>query len=256
MSSVGARAGLLLWDAAAADLLRIRTGRALLVLAAVCPVLVGITTAGTLQPVSPLALGQDPQAWRLLSTATVGAGPGLALGIVLVAGDHRHGALGAAVAATGRRGVVLLARAAAALLAGAVLGAWTSACALAGLLLWYAALGVPADALLPGGWLPLAGGVATTALYAVCGVAAAVLLRARAWVLPVALAWSYGVDWLLGAKLPDVERWLPGGAATGLGAGGTRWALDAGPSLALLAGWAALLLVLAAVSFHRWELRS
>ncbi|MDO9410717.1 hypothetical protein [Patulibacter sp.] len=238
-----------------AEITRIRTGRGLLVAASACPLIAAITTVGPLQSVPPAALQADPEAWRLLSTATVGAGPALVLGFLSLAGDHRHRGLGAEVAATGRRDVVLAGRVLVALAAGLVVGVVAAAAALAALVLWYAAVGASTAVLLPGGWLPMAGGVLASGLAAVVGLALAVLGRCRTWVLVLALLWYFVGEAVLPGPLPDVARWTPGGAVTALGTSVTPWGLDFGAGLALLAGWTAFALVLARSSLTRWELR-
>lgn len=242
-------------DSVAAELVRLRGGRALLVAASACPLIAAVATVGPLQTLPPPVLQADPEAWRLLSTTTVGAGPALALGFLGVAGDHRHRGLGVELAATGRREVVLAGRSLAALGAGLLVGAVAAASALVALLLWYSAVGASTAVLLPGGWLPIAGGVASGGLAGVVGVALAFLGRCRTWVLIAALLWFYVAEALLPGLLPDVARWTPGGAVTALGTSVTPWSLGFVGGLGVLAGWTALVVVLARQSLVRWELR-
>jgi hypothetical protein len=90
----------------------------------------------------------------------------------------------------------------------------------------------------------LAGVVLSTALYGALGAGLGALLGDQVRGLLVALGWFVVVESALTAALPEVGRWLPGGAASAL----TR----APSSEDLLAmGWGGLLL-LAYVAAFAW----
>ncbi len=87
------------------------------------------------------------------------------------------------------------------------------------------------------------GATAGTVLYGAMGVAVGALIRNQAAALVVALAWMMVIENLFVGLLPELGRWLPGGAASAL----TSFSVGAGD---LLPMWAAALVLAAyAVGF-------
>ena len=62
----------------------------------------------------------------------------------------------------------------------------------------------------------LLGAMAATALYAMVGVGLGSLIRNQTAAVVVALVWVMVVEGLLVSFLPEVGRWLPGGAVAAL----------------------------------------
>ncbi len=140
----------------------------------------------------------------------------LVLGIIGMAGEHRHGTIRATLLVTPRRGRVLAATAVAHALAGAVLAAAASALTAAMLLPWLAATNTEAGvsgtrmAATLAGFLPLAAGAA------VMGVALGAIVRSQAGAIVVALVWTAVVDGLLASTVAAYAPYSLDGASDAL----------------------------------------
>jgi ABC-2 type transport system permease protein len=171
----------------------------------------------------------------------------LVLGLLAVAGEHRHGTIVDAYLVSPRRGRLLGAKLLvygavgalagvgyAAVLAGATAAAWT---------------GTPLPLSTSDTVTALAGGTLVCLLFALLGVALGALVRNLVGAVVGALAWIALVEGVLGQLLGDgLSRWLPMAADRALGAdpsGGLlpRW----GGGLVLL-GYAAVLVAAATVT--------
>jgi ABC-2 type transport system permease protein len=181
----------------------------------------------------------DPQGVRNVwaSAGSAGAVFALVLGILGMTTEYRHQTVSSTFLATPRRSRVVTAKMLAH--AGVGLGIGLACCALT------AALAVPLLAAKDAAHLStstilaiLAGALMTTALYAVMGVAVGALIRNQVAAILGALVWLLLVEALVVAFLPEVGRWLPGGAASALLQAST-FGND------LLAPWAGALLLLA-----------
>lgn len=136
----------------------------------------------------------------------------LVLGIIGMTAEYRHRTVSATFLATPLRGRVLAAKMAAHAGLGLVLG--LVACALT------AALAVPLLAMRDAVSIPtstivqiLGGAVLACVLYAVIGVAVGALVTNQIAAILGAVIWVILVESLLVTFLPEVGRWLPGGAA-------------------------------------------
>lgn len=161
----------------------------------------------------------------------------LVLGILVVTAEYRHRTITATLLAQPHRSRVVVAK----LVATAVLAVGLALAAAA----LVAAVAVPVlaakDAVaLPAGEVAaiLVGGAVGMVLYGLLGVAVGALVRNQVAALVGALVWVLLVEALLVAFLPDVGRWLPGGAVSSL----VRATSYGGEQL--LAPWAAAVVLL------------
>lgn len=162
-------------------------------------------------------LGADIGKQRVLFSAGMGSVLAIVLGVLISAGEFRHGTITDTYLTTPRRGRVLSAKLAAGLFTGALAGLASAAATLAVSLPWLAA----ADKALPLGagyvWLTLLGGLLWCTLYAVIGVAVGTLTRNPILGIVGALAWLYVIEGIVISAVEDVGRWLPSGAASAVG---------------------------------------
>jgi ABC-2 type transport system permease protein len=210
-----------------------------LLLAAPLPLLIG-APFGIARSGSGLA---DPDTQRM-AYAHLGLAAllPLVLGLLAVAGEHRHGAIIDTYLTEPRRGRVLAAKLAVygalSAAAGVVYAAVTAVVTAA---VW-SAHGVPLPLSGADAMTALAGGALVNALFAVAGVAIGALVRNPVGALVGALAWIALVEGVLGQVLGSgLSRWLPLAADRALGAGaGTGLLPQWGGGLVLL-GYAAVL---------------
>ncbi len=156
----------------------------------------------------------------------------LVLGILAMAGEFRHGTITPTFLATPKRGRVVAAKMAVYALVGLGFSATASAITVAIALPWLRRRGV--DISLPDREVVLvvAGLLLATALHGLLGVSVGSLIRNPAAAVAIALVWSLLFESLLVGLLPEVGRWLPGGAAQAL----TRSSPTAGELLPMWGG--------------------
>ena len=162
----------------------------------------------------------------------------LVLGILAMAGEFRHGTITPTLLAAPRRGQVVAAKMATYALVGLAFSAAAFAVTLAVALPWLAAKDVEVALFDREVGLVAAGLLLGSALYGVLGVSVGSLIRNPATAVAIALVWSFVVEAILVGLLPEVGRWLPGGAGQGL----ARTSTTAGD---LLPMWGAGLLLAA-----------
>jgi len=163
----------------------------------------------------------------------------LVLGVLAVAGEHRHGTAADTYLSTPRRARVVLAKLGVTVLAGAGLGVLAAVTALAATATWYAALGETPD-LWSGEVLRTIGGaVAWCAGFAAIGVGIGALIRNLAGAITTVLVWIALVEGVVGELVGDLARWLPFRSGTALGnlpaAGGVEGLTQQQGGLALIA---------------------
>jgi ABC-2 type transport system permease protein len=149
---------------------------------------------------------------QTLAVTGTGAILVLVVGILVSAGEYRHGTAADTFLTTPRRHEVVMAK----LVVGAGLGlavGGVTALACVGIASGlYAAEGATFPLDNADVWLTLAGTLVYTTLFAVLGVALGSLTRNQTLAISGALAWLAIVEHLLVGLLPDIGRWLPAAA--------------------------------------------
>jgi hypothetical protein len=165
------------------------------------------------------------------------------MGILVTAGEFRHGTATSTFLISPDRRMVIGAKLAAASLIGFVVGIAASLLVLAIGLPWLAAEGVAVTSYRGEIALGLGGAIAATALAALVGVSLGALVRNQTAAITVAFIWTQVVEGVLVGFAPEIGRWFPGGAASALAGVAT-------PNGGLLPmGAAAMLLVAYGVAF-------
>src|SRR4051794_685121 len=159
----------------------------------------------------------------------------LIVGILVMAGEFRHGTAASTFLAAPDRARVVRAKLISGSIVGLLFATLAGVVALAVGLPWLDAKHVDLAAHSSDIALALLGSFLATALYALVGVGLGVLLRNQTVAISVALGWLFIVESALLAFVPDLARWLPGGAAGAL-SGAT------GPESDLLPMWGGALL--------------
>lgn len=190
-------------DLVAAEWLKLRTTR---VLHGMLPAAVAISSAAVLESTEGIR--------RVLPVTGTGALLVLVVGIIISAGEFRHGTAPDTFLTTPRRHQVVVAKLAVGAGVGLGAGAVISLVGLGVASLLYSVEGVTFPLDDAEVWLILAGAMAYSALFALIGVALGVLVRNQALAISGALAWFAVVEHTLVNLAPDIGRWLP--AAAGL----------------------------------------
>lgn len=180
-----------------------------------------LAAAGTLGTIA--VAGDMEQTFSLETTEGVrnvfsNAGAGsifvLVLGILGMTSEFRHNTVTETFLVTPRRGSVVTAKLVTYALAGLVFAVLAAAVTVALALPALSSEGVDAAV---GDYAGVLGGVvAVTVVYGLLGVAVGSLIRNSTAAVVVALAWSFILEGLLVGLVPEVGRWLPGGAAAAL----------------------------------------
>jgi len=208
-----------------------------------------IALAGSDLAGSDLPSLTDPDG-LLLVYSTVGSAVLLALvlGILAMTSEFRHHTITSTLLATPRRPRLVVAKSLAQALAGAIMGAACMAAVLLALLA--ASLFKDTAPIDWGEFAAVSGGALLAfAIYPVVGVAFGSLVRNQIAAIIIALVWVMLVEALVVSFLPDVGKWLPGGAVNGLlqaGAMGADVYLDVLPSAVLLLGYGVVFAALGA----------
>jgi ABC-2 type transport system permease protein len=139
----------------------------------------------------------------------------LIVGVLGMTGEYRHQTITWSFLASPRRQRVLLAKFAAyGLIAGLGIAAIAAISTAAAATITLGARGFP----LATSGLPqvLIGATASTVLYAMLGVSLGALIRHQAAAIAVAFGWFYYAEYLVVWLLPEIGKWVPGGAAKSL----------------------------------------
>jgi ABC-2 type transport system permease protein len=179
--------------------------------------------------------------------ASAGAGLIFALvsGILGMTAEYRHQTITSTLLITPKRERVVVAKTLAAVGLGFVVGL---AAAVTSVGVGLVALTFRSHATIPvhSVLTTLAGVMAAYVCYAVLGTAIGTLITNQVAAITGALLWVMLVEPLLGAFLPKVGRWLPGGAASGLAqATGLRGYLAPAAAAAVLLGYTVMLAAIA-----------
>jgi ABC-2 type transport system permease protein len=232
-----------------AEFLKLRTTRALwallgetvgLTLLSVWASLTSATTTG-----APLLSSHAGIRGALGGYGPTAAVPALLLGVLALAGESRHRTITQTFLASPRRGRVVAAKLVSVGTVAAVFAVVATAVDLAVSLPWLASRGVHVPLLSGDLWLVAGGAALTVVLYGLAGVGVGALVDNLTVAVVAAVVFLFVVQSLAGILLPEVARWLPGGAALALGATVTRASgqplLPVWAGGVLLAGYGALL---------------
>jgi ABC-2 type transport system permease protein len=200
-------------DLVAAEWLKLRTTR---LLYGMVPATVALSFAAVVGAVlaadSTTELKSTDGIRRVLSVTGTGAILVLVVGILISAGEYRHGTAADTFLTTPRRHRVAAAKLAIGAAVGLATGVITAVACVAGAALLFAIEG----ATFPFGdaevWWTLAGTLLYTALFAVLGVALGTLIRNQVLAVACALAWLAIIEHTLVNLVPDLGRWLPAAA--------------------------------------------
>jgi ABC-2 type transport system permease protein len=200
-------------DLVAAEWLKLRTTR---LLYGMIPATVAISCAAVTGAVLSADGAADLESTdgirRALSVTGTGAVIVLIVGILISAGEYRHGTAADTFLTSPRRHRVVIAKLAVGGGVGLAAGMVTSLICVGGASILYASK----DATFPFRdtevWLTLAGTLAYTTLFAILGVALGSLVRNQVLAVAGALAWLAVVEHTLLNLVPDLGRWLPAAA--------------------------------------------
>jgi ABC-2 type transport system permease protein len=231
-------------DLAAAEWLKLRTTR---LLQGTIPLAVGLSFLAVAGEVvaadGASALESSRGVDRVLAVTGTGALVVLMVGIVVAAGEYRHGTIADTFLPTPDRRRVLAAKLAVGAGLGAAVGLVSGAVSLGVAGVLYRTRG----ASFPFGdgsvWLTLAGALVYTGLFAVIGVALGALVRNQVLAVALALAWFAVVEHALVNLAPDVGRWLPVAAGQAIVRTPIDDLLSPAAGIAVLAAYAAALAV-------------
>jgi ABC-2 type transport system permease protein len=206
-------------DLIRAELLKLRTTRMFFwsVVATLAFVPVGIALAMTSagQP-GDAVLDSDEGVRNVMSSASSGALMLLVIGILMIAGEFRHGTVTSTFLVSPNRKRVVGAKLAAAGIVGVAVAVAAAVLTLAIAVPWLATRDVDVASRSADVALVLLGSLAATAIYALVGVGVGALLPNQTVAVIVALVWVTTVEGFVVAFQPEIGRWLPGGAASAL----------------------------------------
>lgn len=198
-----------------AELLKLRTVRLPLWLLLATLALVALSVCATVLTAgregAPLALDDPGLLAAAVSSASAGATVVLVLGILSLTQEFRFGTAAPSFLVTPRRGRVLAAKLVAVSLTGLL---FALASAVVALVLSVVLIGVRGgEARFDGAVAEvLAGAVLVLVLYGPIGIGVGALVRNQVAAVVGSLAYLFVVEQLLVLLLPEVGRWLPGGA--------------------------------------------
>lgn len=201
-------------DLFAAEWLKLRTTRLLHGIIPAAVVISSAAVAGAVLSTDGAVLDSAAGIRRVLPVTSTGALLVLVLGIIISAGEFRHGTAPDTFLTTPRRHEVVAAKLAVGAGVGLAAGAVISLVSVGVASFLYSVEGATFPIDNAEVWLILAGTLAYSTLFAVIGVALGVLVRNQALAVGGALAWFAVVEHTLVNLAPDIGRWLP--AAAGL----------------------------------------
>jgi hypothetical protein len=229
------------------ELLKIRTTRTALTFALV--LFGGIVFLALVMCFSQdtLVLAERRAQFQLLAVGSNAVFVSGLLGILLMAGEFRHGTIRPTFLAAPRRARVVSAKVVAATTTGLVLGIAGEALAFGLGVALLRARDVPL--VLDGGDVSLAfaGTAAAAALWGAFGVGLGALVRSQVGAIVGLLVWALLVEGILFALVPGFARFLPGQASSAMTSVETAHALAPAAAAAVLAAYALVLAVAGAV---------
>ena len=175
----------------------------------------------------------------------------LILGILISAGEYRHGTAVDTFLTEPRRARVVATKLLTGALVGVVAGLVCAIVTATTASAWYAAKDVPLDLGSTPVLRSLVGIVLWQALYTVIGVAVGSLIRGQAVAIVSVVVWMFVAETAVSELLVSLGRWLPATAARTLGNAPDAGLLPQVGAGAVLLGWAALAAVGAVVATAR-----
>lgn len=242
-----------------AELLKLRTTRLIYGLALAALALAAISVISAISSAGKSggdpALGTGEGVRNIMSAGSSGTIIVLVIGILIMASEFRHSTVTSTFLVSPRRGRVVGAKIIASALVGAGIAIVAAALTLALSVPWLSSEHIHVHILSHNVGVVLLGGIAAMAIYAAVGVGLGSLIRNQTAAVFVALAWVLVVESLLVGFVPEVGKWIPGGAESALTGAANRAA-----SNGLLPMWAGALLlvgygVLFAVGGTRFTMR-
>jgi len=200
-------------DLLAAEWLKLRTTRLLLGMVAAAAALSLAAVAGKVLSQDDIATLESSGGVQLtIGVAGAGVLLVLVLGILISAGEYRHGTAADTFLTTPQRHRVLIAKLAVGAGVGLAAGAVISFACVVGASLLYGTQGArfPLDDVQV--WLSLAGIITYATLFAVLGVALGSMVRNQVLAVAGALTWFAVVEHTLINLVPDLGRWFPAAA--------------------------------------------
>jgi ABC-2 type transport system permease protein len=175
---------------------------------------------------------------RVFSVAGAGAVVVLVVGILISAGEYRHGTAGDTFLTSPQRGWVVTAKLAVAAALGFVIGAVTATACIAAAALVYRSESATLSLVDSDVWRTVPATAVYTALFAVLGVALGALVRNQVAAVAGALAWLAIIEHTLVNLTPSVGRWLPVGAGQAIARTPLDGLLSPSAGIAVLAAYA------------------
>jgi len=232
----------------AAELLKLTTTRAArwIVIGAALLSALAISGAVASGGVSLNELSTDTGLRTVLEHGGLAAIMPLILGILISAGEFRHGTVVDTFLTEPRRVRVVGAKLLAGATAGVVAGIACAGATAVTVAAWYSAKDVPLDLSSTAVVRSLVGIVLWDLLYAVIGVAVGSLIRAQAAAIVTTVVWIFVAETALSGLVVSLGRWLPATAARTLGNAPDAGLLPQVGAGVVLLGWAAVAAVGAA----------
>jgi ABC-type transport system involved in multi-copper enzyme maturation permease subunit len=172
----------------------------------------------------------------------------LVLGIILAAGEYRHGTSTDTFLTTPDRWRVIAAKLAVAAMTGATFGAVSVGASLGAAGIAYAAKGLMLPLTSADAWATLGGAVLFAALFGAIGAATGSLIRNQVVAIAAWLTWLLVVEHIAIAFFPSVSRWLPTAAGRALVREPTERLLSVHTAAVVLAAYAVAIMAAAVFS--------
>lgn len=201
-----------------AELLKVRTTRSAwvllgaMVLLTVGAVIGAVVVAGNLD----LDLSTEEAVRRVLHVSGSGAVFVLVLGVMMSAGEHRHGTATETFLTTPNRWRVLVAKVIVATGVGAAFGLVAAGAALGAATHAYGMRGEALDLGAAGGWSILGGAVLYAAIFGALGAATGSLVRNQVTAIVAWMVWIFAAEQVVLGIVPGLGRWLPAAAGRAL----------------------------------------
>jgi ABC-type transport system involved in multi-copper enzyme maturation permease subunit len=203
-----------------AELMKLRTTRMIYGLALAALALVPLSVVGAIvsagKPGGGPALGTGEGIRGVMSAGSTGVLTALIIGILIMAGEFRHGTMTSTFLVSPKRGRVVGAKIVASALVGTGIAIAAVGLTLAISVPWLASKHIHLHILSHNVGVVLLGGIAETAIYAAIGVGVGSMIRNQTAAVVVALGWVLVAESLLISFAHEIGRWTPGGAAAAL----------------------------------------